>query len=229
MNPPIVSSDDPIALVGGGEIGPYDFSLTRVFVSQWVAADGGVSKLLTDGRTPAAVIGDFDSLSADDQLQIPQDRLHHITEQNSTDFDKALRNISAPVVIGLGFSGGRMDHQLAALHTLARRCAQPCVLLNAYEVVCLLPPKLSLPTKPGETVSLMPLAPMQGRSTGLRWEIDGLAFDPLMQIGTSNEATGPLTLEMEAPHMIGMFPRSHLGALTQSLAALGPHGRWPAL
>ena len=38
----------------------------------------------------------------------------HLVDQDTTDFDKALRHIKAPVVIGAGFSGARTDHALAA-------------------------------------------------------------------------------------------------------------------
>ena len=54
---------------------------------------------------PQAVIGDFDSLSDLGRAAIPATRQHVIPEQDTTDFDKALRSIRAPFVLGLGFSG----------------------------------------------------------------------------------------------------------------------------
>ncbi|NRB02495.1 MAG: thiamine diphosphokinase [Rhodobacteraceae bacterium] len=229
MNPPIVSSEAPIALIGGGTLWTNDLEEALALSSHLVAADGGVSKAVTAGHVPDAVIGDFDSLPADARARVPADRFHHIAEQDSTDFDKALRSECAPVVIAVGFTGARVDHQLACLHILAARAAQPCILLGELEVICLLPRHLHLPTTAGETVSLFPLAQVQGVSQGLEWPIDGLVFDPLRQIGTSNRATGPVEITMQAPHMIGFFPRRHLSALTRALAGLSADARWPAL
>lgn len=227
MTSPIVSSTEPVALVGGGVVEAGDLAEVMALSKTLVAADGGVSKALTEGIMPAAVIGDFDSIADADRSQVPSERLHHIGEQDSTDFDKAIRHIDAPVLLAVGFTGARIDHQLAALHTLVMYPERPCVLINGAEVLCLLPPRIDLPTEEGDVISLMPLGPVQGRSDGLCWPIAGLAFDPLSKIGTSNRATGPIRLEMDAPRMLGIFPRKQLAALTRALAAAPPGARWP--
>ena len=70
---------------------------------------------------------------------------------------------------------------------------------------------------PGQRLSLFPMAPMRGRSKGLRWPIDGLTLDPMGRLGTSNEVIGPVELEFEAPGTIVLIPREHLD---RSLAAI---------
>ncbi|WP_251374067.1 thiamine diphosphokinase [Ponticoccus alexandrii] len=182
-----------------------------------VAADGGTEAVLAAGRTPDAVIGDMDSLRPEIRARIPAHVLHEISEQDSTDFDKGLRSIAAPLILGHGFLGKRLDHQLAAMIVLVRRAAQRCVLVGAEDVVCLCPPRLALDLPAGERVSLFPMGPVRGRSEGVRWPIDGLDFSPAVQGGTSNEALGPVTLTLEAPLMLLILPIDCLDALLAGL------------
>ena len=64
------------------------------------------------------------------RVAVPPERLHPIPEQDSTDFDKCLRHIAAPLVLGVGFLGGRVDHELAAFSTLVTRCDRPALRLE---------------------------------------------------------------------------------------------------
>ncbi len=227
MTRAIVHSREPVALVGGGELAPGDLAMVRRLTRTLVAADGGARAALAAGWVPEAVIGDFDSLDMAARAEIPAGRLHCIAEQESTDFDKALRHIAAPLVLGVGFLGGRVDHELAALNTLVRHCERACLLLGPSEAVLHLPPVLALPMAEGETVSIFPMAEVRGRSQGLFWPIDGLTLRPGQRIGTSNRATGALRLEMRGPGAIGLFPRSRLGDLARARLAPGA-GQWPA-
>lgn len=52
-------------------------------------------------------------------------RVHHLAEQESTDFDKCLRNIRAPFVLALGVAGARIDHGLAVMNGLVQRPMSP--------------------------------------------------------------------------------------------------------
>ena len=161
----------------------------------------------------------FWGVAEDDLRRVPAALRHRVTEQDSTDFEKALGAIDAPVVLAVGFLGARVDHQLAAMHTLIAVSSPPSILLGASEVIFHVPPALDIPCAAGEVVSLFPLGPVTGRSQGLEWPIDGLDFAPGRLIGTSNRALGPVQLWMDGPGMIGIVPRRHLAALTQALAA----------
>lgn len=228
MKQSIVHSLEPVTLLGGGAALTKDVRAAMAMAPRCVAADGGAELARRAGVTLDALIGDFDSVSPETLALTPPARRFHIAEQDSTDFHKALRHITAPVVIGVGFLGARLDHQLAALHVLAARPDRPCILLGETEIVLLCPPRLTVATQPEDIVSLFPLGPVTGTSRGLRWKIDGLQFDPMGQSGTSNAATGPLALTMDAPAMILMLPRTYLGAVTQALASAPQAGRWPA-
>jgi len=219
MKTDIVQSPDPVVLVGGGACESAVLAAAVAGAGCVVAADGGAARVLDLGRMPDAVYGDLDSLSAAAQAALAPGVLRPVAEQDSTDFDKCLRHISAPLVLGYGFLGARLDHELAALNVLARRAAQPCVLVGAEDVVCLCPPRLAFEVPVGARVSLFPMAPVTGRSAGLRWPIDGLAFAPAAMSGTSNAATGPVRLEMDAPGMLLILPVSALAVLTAAVLA----------
>ena len=226
MSKAIVHSSDPVTLLGGGHATPEDISEALSLAPKLVAVDGGLVNAQAAGVTPDAVIGDMDSAPPEALARVPAARQHRFSEQQFTDFDKALRHVDAPVVIGAGFCGGRVDHQLAAFHTLLYRADRPCVLLGGTEAVVLAPPAITLEMLAGDVVSLFPLVPVTGRSTGLEWPIDGLAFDPARLTGTSNRALGRVTLAMDAPGMLLIVPRAYLTPLVAHFLQGG--ARWPA-
>lgn len=226
-NGTIIRSNGPIGLFGGGQIGPDDLNLVLNRVTTVVAADGGAAVLVDSGRLPDAVIGDFDSLESTIKDRIPDDRLFPIREQDSTDFDKALRSVQAPLVLGAGFLGRRLDHQLAVLNTLVTYQDRACVLFGEHEVVFHAPPKISLAIAPGDIVSLFPLARVTGRSNGLEWPIEDLILEPNGQVGTSNRALSEVELHMDGPGLLVMVPRKALDQVMQAFLS-GQTGLWPA-
>ena len=219
MDNAIVESQEGVTLVGGAPVGAALLADALTLAPCLVAADSGADRLLRLGREPTAVIGDFDSISDVAKARFAG-RLHRIAEQETTDFDKALRSIRAPFVLGLGFAGARMDHGLAVLNALVRHADRRCLILSASDVAFLAPPRLVLHLRPGTRLSLFPLGPVQGRSTGLRWPVEGLRFAPDAMIGTSNQvASAEVVLEFDAPRMLVILPR---GQLRPALAALVP-------
>ena len=217
MNKLIVDETGPVTLIGGGDLGEGDLDWALSLTDCLVAADGGADHALAQNQLPSAVIGDFDSISPQFLAGIPPDRLFQVAEQDSTDFEKALRAIRAPLVVAVGFLGGRVDHQLAVLNALVRDIGPPCIVLGAQEVIFHLPAQVSLPLQAGETVSLFPLREVRASSTGLEWPLDGLVMQPGGQIGTSNRALGAVTLTVGGPGLLGLVPRHHLPALIQAL------------
>lgn len=218
METPLVQSRKGVTLIGGARVSAAALAAALRLAPVLVAADGGADRALRHGHVPVAAIGDFDSISAAARRRMPPDRLHRIEEQDSTDFDKALRSVAAPFVLGLGFSGRRMDHGLAVLNTLARRDDQRCVILGGADLIFAAPRELALDLPRGTRVSLFPLAPVQGESEGLVWPIGGIGFAPGGSIGTSNAAAGgPVRLRFDAAGMLVILPRVQLGAVLDGL------------
>ncbi|WP_264210343.1 thiamine diphosphokinase [Leisingera thetidis] len=203
----IVDVPEPITLVGGGELAPGALEEALALAPRLAAADGGAAAALAAGHVPQAVIGDFDSLPEAVRAQLPPASLHRVAEQDSTDFDKALRAISAPAVLAAGFLGARVDHQLAAFNTLVQGHGSPCILIGDTEVIFHLTRAVALPARAGEVISLFPMQPVTGRSEGLEWPIDGLQMAPMGRIGTSNRALGPVRLMPDGPGLLAIVPR----------------------
>jgi thiamine pyrophosphokinase len=182
-----------------------------------VAADGGARRCLEAGVMLEAVIGDLDSLG-DVAARLPPDRIHRIAEQDTTDFDKCLRSVAAPLVLAFGVAGPRLDHTLAVCTTLVHRSDRRVIVVGAADLIFHAPPRLALDLAPGSRFSLFPMARVTGRSQGLRWPIDGLVFEPSGRIGTSNEVTGPILLECDGPGMLVITPRAVLAQVTAALS-----------
>ena len=227
MIAPIVQAAHPVTLVGGGEVRPGAVTEALAHAPSLVAADGGARAALAEGHMPEAVIGDFDSIDPETTARISEDRLFPIREQETTDFDKALRHIHAPLILGVGFLGGRVDHQLAAFNTLVRHADCPCLLLGAHELVFHLPPEIALSLPSGSTVSLFPLAHVTGTSDGLKWPVEDIAFAPDGRVGTSNRVTGPVWLRMDGPGMLAMVSPAVLAEVLRAFQA-AEFERWPA-
>ena len=226
MTDKIVQTDAPLTLVGGGQADVGLFQALRKHAPGVVAADGGAALALKAGEMPLAVIGDMDSIDDATRAQIDPARFHHIPEQESTDFDKALRSVEAPLILGAGFMGARRDHELANFNTLVRHPHRRCVLVGMDELVTLCPPDLAIDLRPGTRVSLFPMRALHGWSEGLHWPIEGLDFAPDARVGTSNLATGPIRLRFAAPGMLLILPRDALDPLVRTL--LATPGSWPA-
>jgi thiamine pyrophosphokinase len=213
----IVQSTAGVTLAGGAAFSGKLLAFSQSLAPRLVAADGGADRLLRLGAVPEAVIGDLDSISAAAKARLA-DRLFPIGEQMTTDFDKALRSIAAPFVLGIGFLGGRLDHELAALNSLARHPHRRCILLSPRDLAFLAPQALQLRLRPGIRLSLFPLAPVRGTSQGLRWPLEGLDFAPGGMIGTSNEVSAAqVQLRFDRAAMVVILPRSAAAAALDGL------------
>jgi thiamine pyrophosphokinase len=218
MTDRIVQSQTGVTLIAGGPVLARDLRRAMAFAPVVVAADGGADRALALGVRPVAVIGDMDSITAATRASL-SDVFHEVAEQDSTDFDKALRHIEAPFVLALGCLGGRVDHELATLSVLVRRHSTRCLLIGREDVIFAAPPVLDIAMQAGDRFSLFPLAQVTGRSEGLKWPIAGLAFAPNARGGTSNEATGPVRLEMDAAGMLVIVPRARLAVALRAVLA----------
>ncbi|MEI2685721.1 MAG: thiamine diphosphokinase [Cypionkella sp.] len=220
MKTAIVQSQGGVTLAGGAAFTQGLLKKALALAPVMVAADSGADRLLALGHEPEAVIGDFDSIS-DQARECLAGRLHEIAEQETTDFDKALRSVAAPFVLGVGFDGARLDHGLAALNGLVRHPDRLCILLGAKDLVCLAPMEIEMRLPVGMRLSLFPMGEVRGESEGLRWPLHGLAFAPDAMIGTSNEVSAArVRLRFSARKMLLIAP---LRALRPVLQGFG----WP--
>jgi thiamine pyrophosphokinase len=213
----IVESSEGVTLAGGAPFGRSLLARARAIAPRLVAADGGADRLFAHGAEPEAVIGDLDSISIAARARLAG-RLHPVLEQQTTDFDKALRLVNAPFVLALGFWGARADHGLAVLNALVRHERKPCLVLSASDVIFHARADMAIDLPKGSRLSLFPMAPVTGKSEGLDWPIGGIRFTPGGDIGCSNRVTaGPVRLWFEGPGMLVILPVRSLEAALKGL------------
>lgn len=192
-----VALDRPAAIVGGAG---FDARLAESLARQGfalIAADGAADELALGGLTPDFVIGDMDSISDADAFA-GRSQVIRLDEQETTDLEKCLYATDAPIYVGLGLTGRRFDHTLAAVHAAARYGgSKRLVLVEEAEVVAVARGRFTLDLPKGTRVSIFPLSPIRfAGSSGLRYALDGLAMAQGDRIGTSNAATGEGPVEI---------------------------------
>ncbi len=156
-----------------------------------LAADGGALNALKFGLAPQTIIGDLDSLSAD-QLEkfgaAGAEILRFPTEKDETDLELALQwcvDKGASAIVILGALGGRFDQTLANVHLLALPGLQDMQieLVDGEQNIRLLRPGThNIEGRAGDTVSLIPLGGKAGgiTSRGLQYPLrdESLEFGP---------------------------------------------------
>lgn len=213
---PIVKSETPITLVGGGPVNQAQLTRAVALAPLVIAADSGANRAHDLGQKVDHIIGDMDSVDIEVLGRIPE---HLIEEQMSTDLDKCLYATEAPYYVGVGFTGGLMDHHLAACHSLIKTDKR-LILLSAEDICFRAPLNFHLNLPIGTRVSLFPMGAVSGVSTGLRWPIEGLNFAPERKIGTSNETIDEtIDLRFDHPHMLVILPAKQFDTVLAQLFA----------
>ncbi len=175
-------------------------ALTKA-ATEVLAADGGANHLARIGVRPLAVVGDLDSLGPDTRRWVGEERIVLRPDQEHSDLHKTLTfafdERGAGRVTILAATGGRLDHALANLATLARFAGRgPVEMWDEHARIAAIRGTNRLVTRAGQTVSLFPVGRPAVSTRGLRWELAGqrLALDGLTSL--SNVAEGP-EIELE--------------------------------
>ncbi len=220
MTETLLRASGPVTLVGGGAVPPERLAAALSLAPVVVGADGGGDAALPPDVEFRMVIGDMDSLSDPAALRARGVALHELPEQMSTDLEKCLYSVEAPLILGVGFLGGRLDHHLAAMNALVKYPGRRVVLIGREDLCFLCPPVFELEMAAGERVSLFPMGPVAGvLGEGPRWPVGGLRFAPDGRIGTSNIALGgPLRLGFDAPRMLVILPADRLSDVAERFA-----------
>lgn len=149
---------------------PYpDLDRTKLVEDDWIiAADGGAQHCLALGITPDVLIGDFDSLNPQQRNTLEQAGakvIPHPAQKDETDLELAMRyaiDAGAAEILIFGGMGERWDQSLAnlllpALPVMNKARVwltsgpQTATIIQAGET-------RALRGRPGDTVSLIPLA-----------------------------------------------------------------------
>ncbi|HWF44548.1 MAG TPA: thiamine diphosphokinase [Candidatus Kapabacteria bacterium] len=194
----------------GGEISDTSF-LADLAASACciVCADSGAEYANALQLNVDAIVGDFDSISQStlEYFRAKGTKIVRIPEQNSNDFEKALRHLSTTFhghVKVLGVTGKRTDHTLANFSVMLRFTDRFDSVMAYDETadhrfLTKKHPQCSIECPFGTTISLVPFGTASGITTvNLQWP---LSSDTLLlgeREGLSNVAIGsPVEIRIE--------------------------------
>ena len=213
MSCPILHKSATILLVGAGPTSSAVIQSMAAHADSVVAADGGFQSAQAAGLDIALVVGDMDS-----QADLPGSQAAAtITDQETTDFEKCLAVCAADVFLGVGFLGGRLDHQLAAFSALLKD-QRPVVLVDEDQLVFMVPAQFEIDLEEGLPVGFYPMLPVQVTLQGVQWPLCDTDMHPAGQIATSNISSGePLCVQTDGPGLLAIFPARCLGVVLSVL------------
>lgn len=210
---PYLHKSPIILLVGAGPTSSTVIQAAAAHAVTVVAADGGFQSAQAAGLDVALVVGDMDS-----QVGMPKSQASaKIDDQHTTDFEKCLQTCDADIFVGVGFLGGRMDHQLAAFSALLKE-PRPVVLIDEHQLVFMVSAQFNLELEAGTPVGFYPMLSVFLNLQGVQWPLNDAEMSPIGQIATSNKSNGELlTLKVDGPGLLAILPVRYLGAVLDVL------------
>lgn len=159
-----------ILLIGNGELN-QGAMVARLLDSldspRVICADGGALHARRLALKPHTIIGDLDSLRAEEAAAFKADGvdiIQHPPEKDETDLELALRHclsLEAKSIAILGALGGRIDQTLANIHLLSQadfRDLDIIVVDGDQSLRLLRPGAHRIAGERGDTISLIPLS-----------------------------------------------------------------------
>ena len=183
-----------------------------------VAVDGGCLAYRYAEIEPDVILGDFDSCGDLSEIEkvFPRSALHHLSDQNHTDFEKALgwiKQMGEPKkLVILGGLGKRMDHTLSNLMIAGRVDSRVEIIFDeVHEYVSRVTAEtpVHLKGRSGSNLSILPLGECEGvQSSGLEWELENLSFSWDRMISQSNRClTDDVSVNCETGVLYGFVPK----------------------
>jgi thiamine pyrophosphokinase len=161
-----------------------------------ICADGGIKHLFKANILPDLVIGDLDSISEDERLEISKRNikvLKYPTKKDKTDtelaIDYAIENDAEEILL-LGATGTRLDHTIANIMILFRllRLGIKGCIIDSHNEVYIVDSELELQQKEDTYVSIIPLMNDAIGVTlkGFEYETENKDFKMSSTLGISN-------------------------------------------
>ncbi len=185
----------PNAVILANGLPPSRATLEQVLgrASLLVCADGGADTARRYGITPHAIVGDFDSASAETLAHFAKVPLIRDEDPERTDAEKALDWVleQGPfdTITLMGATTGRLDHVLGHVSLLRRYLTRARVVLEDDEVrVTLERGTATIEEPPGTTVSFFAVGtPVEGLTTeNLRYALRDCHLELGVQDSVSN-------------------------------------------
>lgn len=207
-----MQTDKRAVLFANGQAKP-GFEISLIPGDFLVAVDGGLRHLRRLGLKPDLLIGDLDSVNPDELAELVKAGIEvrqFPPAKDQTDLELALDHAFeigyTQIIIAYAF-GDRVDHTLGNISLLARPDLEGITLsLDDGQVEArLLKQSASLPTQPGDLISLFPWGePVDGISTkGLEYPLYNETLLPWQARGISNIALGDsIELEIQSGRLL---------------------------
>lgn len=190
-------------LIANGEMENKDFYLDLVQREGYdlvVCADGGANNAYATGLIPQVIVGDMDSIREDVRTYFKGKGVaFHVlpTAKDETDTEAALEYLLRAGCTSLdllGCLGGRMDHAIGNVYLLvelAKKGVRARLVDENNSLEVLLESK-TVATRPGETISLIPLTEKVEGITlkGMAYPLNEETLYMGYSRGISNEALG---------------------------------------
>ncbi|MBQ5644216.1 MAG: thiamine diphosphokinase [Bacteroidaceae bacterium] len=156
-----------------------------------VCCDGAADNYIATGRVPDAIVGDGDSISAENREMFAH-LLHIVSEQESNDQTKAVRFLvekGMQRIAIVGATGKREDHTIGNISLLIEYARQGCDVCSFTDYGVFIPCNGTTTHKchKGQQVSIFSITAKDLSAVGLRYPI--YDFNNWWQ-GTLNECTG---------------------------------------
>ena len=179
-------------IVAGGEFPTAPQPLEILQGAQYVVCcDGAADRYIATGNVPDAIVGDGDSISAENRGKFAQ-LLHIITEQESNDQTKAVRFLmehGKRRIAIVGATGRREDHTIGNISLLIEYARTGCDVRSFTDHGVFIPCNGTTTHKcrKGQQVSIFSITARDLSAEGLLYPI--YDFNNWWQ-GTLNECTG---------------------------------------
>lgn len=184
-----------------------------------VAVDGGLRYVKAIDRVPDYLIGDMDSVDADDHAELSQNQhtrvILHPRQKDSTDLELALdfvTTLQVSSILLVGVTGGKLDQALANILLLgAREWPFSIDILSAEGQASLLTPErtFSAALVQGTELSLLPLSQeVTGVTTeGLYYPLHNAQLNFGSSLGISNVVNaGTTSVSLEQGKLLLVIP-----------------------
>ena len=179
-------------IVAGGEFPTAPLTLEILQSAQYVVCcDGAADRYIATGHVPDAIVGDGDSISAENRGKFAQ-LLHIIAEQESNDQTKAVRFLmehGKRRIAIVGATGRREDHTIGNISLLIEYARAGCDVRSFTDHGVFIPCNGTTTHKcrKGQQVSIFSITAKEMSAEGLLYPI--YDFNNWWQ-GTLNECTG---------------------------------------
>lgn len=172
---------------------PEDEHFRSVADLPLLAADGAGVKLLKRGINPDFVIGDLDSFFKDPlSSAFDSNKLIKITEQETNDFEKALKFAASSNyknILIFGIHGGELEHTLNNWSVLKRNSDEfNFVVFDQKRYGLIIKNNVTIKCRLNELISLIPQISCVLSTSGLKWELNNFKLEIGYNDGARNVA-----------------------------------------